>query len=547
MRLQITLFLCLSLTAIRLSGQNPAGATLATNRVKAQFNTNGALFTDFQQGQFIAPYAPGQPEISLLRAAGLWVAGMDMAGNLSGAVQLYNTDGKSDYKPGPLNEYGQPFPDNPLTDIYRVTGAEIAIHLADLADNGVIDNPQSGVFGWPGRGNPFFELYHNGEALPNTQQGLAGFYDRDQNGNYDPDQGDYPTIEVRGCPLQRFPTDMLWFVFNDVTTHPESGMSPLNMEIQCQAFAFDCTDESPLRNSLFVRYKMINWSLEPKQDMYFGLFNDFDIGNAADDFFGCDPARSLVFGYNGDTNDEGSYGTNIPVLAMDLFRGPLDTLGEEIPLAHVIPFNPATTNTPVQYYNLLRGLLPDGTPAPNNGLFYPGNPNDPGAGSETGAGNIPGERRVVASYGPMTLLPGAVNEIIAGYFFTQEPGNTPLQNVQAMYGRSDAIQAFFDHCFGTSDAISCSAVVDAPAAPEAPALQIFPNPADQLLTIASGDAGITRVQLTDMAGRPAYRQFMAGTVSQVNIPVSQLPAGVYFAEIWLEGGAKGWERVVVSR
>lgn len=548
MRLTILLPLFFILTVSDVTAQAPAAATLSINRVKVQFNANGALFTDFQKGQFIAPYTPGQPENSLLRAAGLWIAGLDPAYNLKGAAQLYNTDGKSDFFPGVLDDNGVTPVGGKLTGIYRVTAAEIATHRADFADNGVVDNPQPGVFGWPGRGNPYFSQYHNGEELPFSSRGLAGFYDHNSDGLYDPAQGDYPAIEVRGCPLNRTPSEMLWFAFNDnsIQPHTQSMTIPLQIEVQCQAFAFDCLEDSPLRDAVFVRYKLINLSQELHDSLYVGLFNDFDIGNPNDDFFGCDTTRSLVFGYNGDNFDEGAFGADAPVLAADLFRGPLDGFGEEISLKHVVAFDPAALTGPEVYYRLLSGSLADGSPAPNGGVFYPGNPNDPAADSELSAGNTPGQRYVLASYGPFRLFPGAVNELIAGYFFTQQPGATPLQNVQAMYARADAIQAFFDNCFTPSDQIACSPAVSAPAVPvPAAGLKLFPNPAAQTFSIESEKAGITRVQLSDMTGRVAYSQYLAGAAMRVNVPVVELPDGVYLAEVWLENGARAWEKLVI--
>jgi hypothetical protein len=46
-----------------------------------------------------------------------------------------------------------------------------------------------GVKGWPAKGNEyFFEI--NEFDLPNTTQGLAGFFDRNGDTNYDPLDGD---------------------------------------------------------------------------------------------------------------------------------------------------------------------------------------------------------------------------------------------------------------------------------------------------------------------------------------------------------------------
>lgn len=550
MRLLLILVSLTFLFCAIASAQTPANATLSANRVKAQFNANGALFTNFQKGQFIAPYAPGQPEISLLRASGLWLAGLDPAGNLKGAAQLYNADGKADFKPGVLDENGLPQPGGDrVTGIYRVTAAEIAAHEADFADNGVIDNPQPSVFGWPAQGNWYFSQYHNGEELPFNTRNLAGYNDNNLDGSYDPSRGDYPSVEVRGCARNIVPAEMLWFSSHDAGfPHTQSGMNDIRMEVQCQAFAFNCTEDTPLHDAVFICYKLIYLGTERLDSAYIGLFNDFDIGNPADDFFGCDPSRALVFGYNGDNLDEGGYGADIPALGVKMLRGPLNTFGEEILMKHVIGFNATALSQPVEYYRLLSGSQIDGTPVPNGGIQYPGNPNDPATDSEVSAGNTPGQRYVLTSYGPFTLLPGAVNEFIAAYFYTQQPGATPLQNVQAMYTRADVIGTFFENCFKSSDQIVCNPIVDAPVLP-APAagLKIYPNPAAQNFSIESEKTGIKRVQLTDLTGRVTFNQHLIGATVQLNVPVAALPNGMYLAEIWLDNGALAWEKVIVSR
>ncbi|MCC6725751.1 MAG: hypothetical protein IT258_14675, partial [Saprospiraceae bacterium] len=129
-------------------------ATLQINNTRVWVSNNGSLFWDGENGQFIAPFAYGEPAHSTMKAAGPWFAGLDAGGNLKGAAQLYNEGGKSDFAPGVINaETGQA--DNTITDIYRVTIAEIEAHKADFADNGVIDHPIPAIFGWPAKGNPY--------------------------------------------------------------------------------------------------------------------------------------------------------------------------------------------------------------------------------------------------------------------------------------------------------------------------------------------------------------------------------------------------------
>ena len=54
-----------------------------------------------------------------------------------------------------------------------------------------------------------------GFDLPFTNQGLAGFFDADENGEYNPLKGDYPSIEIRGCALDKYPDEMIFWIYND--------------------------------------------------------------------------------------------------------------------------------------------------------------------------------------------------------------------------------------------------------------------------------------------------------------------------------------------
>ncbi|MEZ4984046.1 MAG: hypothetical protein R2795_03250 [Saprospiraceae bacterium] len=118
--------------------------------------------------------------------------------------------------------------------------------------------------GWPATGNRFFEEIHQ-FRLPNTTQGLAGFWDQGLDGEYNPELGDYPIIEIRGCteiePTSS-PDEMIFWVYNDAgNDHRETG-SPLKiqMEVQVQAFAYQTNDD--INSMTFQRYKLINRAIE---------------------------------------------------------------------------------------------------------------------------------------------------------------------------------------------------------------------------------------------------------------------------------------------
>jgi hypothetical protein len=521
-------------------------APLHINNTRVVVSNNGSLFWDGENGQFLAPFTPGEPATSTLRTVGLWVAGYGESGNLKGAAQLYNEDGRSDFQPGPISELtGEPI--DRLTSIYRVTGDEIAAHLADFEDNSIIDNPIPNVFGWPANGNIHFSEFNGGAEFPEyNTQGLAGFYDRDADTSYDPEEGDFPYFHVYDCevPMWDIPDEMLYFVFNDKKQHTESGMAPMDIEFQCTVLAFNCK-EGPLGNSVIVYYKIINRGTENLEQAYFGNFVDFEIGNGNDDFFGSDSERSMVFAYNGDNEDEGGYGSNPPTMSVDQMQGLWDPNFERTKLRHVMPVPDPAPNTPIEYYNLLRGLNVDGSTAPNNGVFYDGNPNDPNEWSELSEGNTPGHRKVLASFGPFLIPPGARNEIILSYSFYQGPNGNVQQNLEGMYQQADALQSFFDNCFDGGG--QCTQAVSATTERNVVPLSVFPNPTAGTLTVTTPSGQINRLEIRSLDGRSLQKVAVTPFADQTTLQLDGLPNGFYLLNAYKEGQRVATKKVVVIK
>jgi hypothetical protein len=131
---------------------------------------------------------------------------------LKTSVQLYNEDGRQDFTPGSVSVSPIEFGD--VNKVWRVTREEILEHLEDVQNND-FSTPVASVFAWPGRSNPYFEEY-NGFSNPyHSLLGSAGFWDQNGDGTYDPMEGDYPILEIRGCNEPVIPSEMLWFSNHD--------------------------------------------------------------------------------------------------------------------------------------------------------------------------------------------------------------------------------------------------------------------------------------------------------------------------------------------
>lgn len=480
------------------------------NNVRARLNNGGDVWWDRSDGNYIVPkVANDETPVSSLYAGGVWLGGIDPGGNLKVAAQTYGNNGSdSDFWAGPIDPITGST-DKEICDdwdrFFVVTSQEIGEHqflLRQQEEQGIPyteDLIPPGVKGWPGRANQYFEE-ENDFPLPQTTQGLAGFWDEDGDGEYDPLQGDYPIIEIVGCKdkenLPPAPDQMIFWIYNDSgdfgNVHGESGGDKIQMEVQVQAFAYESDDE--VNNMTFQRYKLINRAQEDIDSTYFAMWVDADLGCAFDDFVGCDTARSLAYIYNADPADgigsgiscDGTptYGTNIPIVGIDYFRGPLDENRNEIGMSSFTYFNnigqgqPPGTEDPqsaIEFYRYLSGSWRDGSPFEFGGDGYqegtfpinyafPSPPNGNASTDWSCCHPNPGEqpldpldRRTIQASGPFTLQPGAVNELIIGVVWVADQVY-PCPKLNTLLFADETAQALFNNCFD---------VLEGPDAPDA--------------------------------------------------------------------------------
>ena len=286
---------------------------LDVNNVRARLTTGGDLWWNGGNGRYIVPKIPegsGLTEVAAIFAGAVWLGGFDPGGNLKVACQTYgHFSGNSDFWPGPLTDEGQVGPDTCVNwdAFFTVTGDDVEQHrqnwqqaLAEGRDELDPSEIPEAIKGWPALGNEFFFDIH-GFRLPSDNKGfngLAGFWDVGGIvGIYEPQFGDFPIVEVRGCPKdgnepKTFPDLMQFCIYNDAGgIHTETNGDAIQMEVQLQAFAFETSDQ--LNDATFYRYRLINRAIEDIDSTYFAMWVDADLGCHLDDYVGCDTSRSL--------------------------------------------------------------------------------------------------------------------------------------------------------------------------------------------------------------------------------------------------------------
>jgi len=312
---------------------------LELNNVKALIHTGGNMWQIAGQNFCHYEIPKGSGKMSLFTSA-LWLGGVDINGQLKLAALRYRNG--QDYWTGPLTTDGTADiateECNKYDKHYRITKDEVSMFndwfslgIQDAIDGTNLQKvnysdyqiPQS-ILDWPA----------HGDVSLGQDYYLAPFYDRDENGIYNPEEGgDYPWYDLTkeiDCKNSRtvtlFGDETLWWVMNDKgNIHTESGGDPIGMEIRAQAFAFATSNE--INNSTFYNYELFNRSTQTLYNTYFGLMVDVALGGPNDDYVGCDVSRGLGYSYNGDDFDEdemgfSGYGSNPPAVGVDFFEGP---------------------------------------------------------------------------------------------------------------------------------------------------------------------------------------------------------------------------------
>ena len=385
------------------------------------FNTGSLFFGNQSEAAYVVPRNTGNQSFF---AAGLWVGGR-VGGEVRTAAARYDN---FEFWPGPLGQDGRPV--NPadcsaFDRIYVVSPADVAAFeatgtaSADLAE-------------WPvGLGAPAVTASGQPVAVTGRAQTL------------DLAAGERPVLG--GGPTA-------FWVMNDVgNVHASSGSQPLGIEVQVTAFAPE-TGPGIVRLSSFYRYKVVNRSAQPIDDLYVGFFADPDLGDFSDDYVGSDPERGLAYVYNAAATDA-QYGIP-PAFGFDVLSGTGSAMYFTNGVAGQPTSDPATKEG---YYNYLQGLWSDGTvmralgsgydqpaTAPITKFAFSGAAENRQPWSELNPGadfaaNEPGDRRLVSSSERVvSLAPGASTTIDLGLLYAQ--GATNLESVAALRSVSDVVQ-----------------------------------------------------------------------------------------------------------
>ncbi|MBI4931620.1 MAG: T9SS type A sorting domain-containing protein [Bacteroidetes bacterium] len=518
---------------------------LDINEVRTMILNRGDLHWDYttQVGSYEVPKCSGRHSIY---ASAIWMGGLDMGGNLHLAGQEYgHSFGSNDYFPGPINAVNP----SAFDTVWKVNRYKVEEFKYEWALGNVQNatyTPDSSILGWP--------------AVLDSS--CAPFVDVNGNGIYDPlTGGDYPKIKGDQC---------IYWIMNDQGVHDNTGGLPLGVEIHAMAYAFMCPQladsEQVLNYTTLYHYEIFNKSVNQYDSVYFGLWQDADLGNYQDDYVGCYPQGNYGYVYNGDSIDDvaaSGYGARPPILSNVILNGPLadvndsidnnnngtiDEAGEKNLMTGFgywiggMAFPQSDPGTALEYYNYLNNKWQNGSPFTYGGtglggmtpthFLYPDFPYDTSGWSENGA-PPPSDRRSLLTSGPFTLLQGAKVDYDFAIVWSRDISLPWLSKASFDDNLFDVQK--IQQWFAADSFPSCLQInlgVEEENQNTKNELTLYPNPATDILFISyKPQTKNTQFEIIDVMGRKvsSFKLQVSGSEQQLNI--SKLPQGLYLLKV----------------
>ncbi len=411
-----------------------ASTTLEVNNVRAKLLNGGDLWWGIGGQGYEIPKGSNKQFIS---AGAIWMSGLDGAGNLHTAGQTYRQRGL-DFWPGPIDSINGSIDSVTCKTWDRFFSVKRESVLSAKYGFGADSN----VLNWPK---------------------IAPFVDANGNGMYDPSTGDYPIFDP--MVQANVPSEMVWWVMNDVGNAHTAyvGGLPMGVEIQATAFAYSTVLSEAINNSTMYRYRIINKSSTPLYDVTVGQFMDANIGGADDDYVGCNLIipGGLFYCYNADFF-EPSFGNRPPAIGINYLKTFKDESGIALPPSSFMfftgqgvtginadPLNAIELNRYLHSYWPDGAILSYGTPNGRGGsqqtaFAFPGNLNDNNSWKET---DVPGDRRLLPAIGTFTLYPGGFAEEIFSVVWAQGDTIGNIGSVNKLIASAQEIHTASDNYF----------------------------------------------------------------------------------------------------
>lgn len=431
-------------------------------------------------------------------------------------------------------EIGPRGTNNEVTRSFMVKIAQFQIdrHRTLFNDSSYVA-PES-ITKWPAKG----------DSTLGEPSDLAPFIDVNNNGCYDPENGDYPVIKGDEA--------IYW-----INRPPET--SALNdLEYHYMVYTMNNPNVDSIKRTLFVDYTVINRSNTAYDSIKVGIHLDTDIGGASDDYVGCDSLNNIMYGYNSDSHDGSSngqpaFGGNPPAVGLKLVNENLDSYVSYHSGSGAHSGPPTSAS---EFFNYMNGRWKNGAPITygGNGLnqnsnqltkhMFTGKPQTNSGWTESSASMPAGDKSAMGSVPYFSLQPNERKTITMaiGYAFAND-GFFPQNHVLAIPAMSNTLnyaKAVYDSLQPNNGVLATNyncpiikvSINEAQITEES--VSLYPVPTTGAFTIES-DVPMKQIEIIDIRGTRISEYTLA---AQSNLIEMSLPSsatkGLYFVRIQFE-------------
>lgn len=507
------------------------------NNIRSIFSSDGAM-RHYQWNVdtgfcFEAPRGSGKHTIFTNK---LRVGAKDLQNNIhiAGSKYLYyelSDSRMNDFATGPISSSPEGYFESQekMNHIWKLSKSQIEYHKANYSSP-YYQMPWA-IENWPAHGDSEY----------GQRSHLAPFKDLNFNTVYEPHLGEYPII--RGDKA-------LVFIFND-SRFPGVTLNrlPLNIEVLGMVYGYDNPSDQALHNTIFLNYQIVNASGIAYDSLYFGHFNDFEIGYGYDDFIGCDTLLNMVYAYNGTATDGTSgvisYNEYPPAQGIVFLSHPLHAF-RKIGFATDVPAMNENESAQ-QAFLSLQGRWNDNQPIFVGGNGYPGQPgvgetqtrylfpgdvNDNEQWQEFTVPNEPGDRRGIGSAYHGHFEPDERICFEVAFVFAQFTGSSMNNNISSVNLLKEHAQDIRDYYLNNnlndySDIIPTSIIEQKPSARM---IACYPNPFKDMLTLAFvPQSNKCSFFIYNVLGKTVY----SGRINENNpvLNLNNLPVGTYIIKV----------------
>lgn len=496
------------------------------NNVRSWLNNTGELFSN-GQGGFMIKDSEENDLGSTIFLSKLWF-GADEA---TTSIADYN----STHNGGPV-EY-----DSELDKVWKIAGGDIKNMIDDFADGNINSPISKEILSYPAKGNSYY-----GTKL--EDKGYAPFKDLNQDGKYNPYDGDYPTIgEDLGDVV---PTEMLFTI-----THDNQDIG-VGVEFTTMMYSLRCDEIPELENAIFTRHTF-RLTKSDYEKFHYTIFYDPDIGCHDDDNIGTDVETNSLYSYNSDNEDGGAsvicetQFDHVPVQGSTFLNQSMDgtmyfmnTGGGDVPEAITEP------NFPDEYFQLMNNIWKDGTPLTKGGIGYdessddvtkvvfPGNPNNPGEWVQPFVEYYEiNDPRSLANFIKSDAKKGDIITLDAVHHFILDTEKNNIEQVNPFIEQA----ALFRQLYNNGLSQSCFQYTDVEEYELVSTLDIFPNPNSGEFTLKGKNSNGTSYSLYDITGT-LKRQ---GEIQSEKIQLNSIEPGIYIFELHRDSKTIAVSKVVI--